>query len=144
MLPELTRLVSEETHTVEAWRNGTRIISLSRREILYEAYLLLAVNYKIMADDWRLGAHCTSDLTKEYRLRRGFSLLSDGAQMMMCFMMGDDGNHNARPSLSMKAEIYDAVTDVQMVRVRTCTSRIVRDCVIHKLAMQLTNHIIMQ
>ena len=87
MLPELNRLALEETHTV----NGSRTISLPRRKLLYKAYLLLAVNYKIMADDWRLGAHCTSDLTKEYRLRRGFNLLSDGAQMMMCFMMGDDG-----------------------------------------------------
>ena len=91
MLPELNRLVLEETHTVEAWRNGTRIISLARRELLYEAYLLLSANYKIMADDWEFGSHCTSDLRKENQLRRGFSLLSDGAQMMMCFMMGDDG-----------------------------------------------------
>ena len=44
----------------------------------------------------------------------------------------------------MKSAIYDAVANVQMASVRTCTSRIVRDCVIHKLAAQLTDHIITQ
>ena len=139
MLPELNRLASEETHAV----TGSRIFSLPRRKLLYKAYLLLAATYKIMADDWQFGAHCTSDLTKENRLIRGFNLLSDGCQMMMCFMMADDDD-NCRPTLSMKAEIYDAVEDVEMVKVRTCTSRVFRDCVVHKLAMQITNHIIWQ
>ena len=139
MLPELNRLALQETHAV----NGSRTFSMSRRKLLYKAYLLLAATYKIMADDWQFGAHCTSDLTKENLLRRGFNLLSDGCQMMMCFMMADDPD-NCRPTLSMKAEIYDAVEDVKMVKVRTCTSRVVRDCVVHKLAMQITNHIIWQ
>ena len=139
MLPELNRLALEETHVV----TGNRNISLSRRKLLYKAYLLLAATYKIMADDWEFGAHCTSDLNKENLLRRGFNLLSDGCQMMMCFMMADDPD-NCRPTLSMKAEIYDAVTDVEMAKVRSCTNRVVRDCVVHKLAMQITNHILMQ